>query len=100
MASITSPEQGAQQLCSSTFFSPPGGTRTGRSNWFATSLMGGRLAQSGLTRELGGRVGDLPARLHQHLVRLPHGNPDRVAGPEVIDLPARDGPAAEFVRRG
>lgn len=32
MASITSPEQGAQQECSSTFVSPLGGVRRGRSN--------------------------------------------------------------------
>ena len=31
MASITSPEHGAQQECSRTFLWPPGGTRMGRS---------------------------------------------------------------------
>ena len=32
MASITSPEQGAQQECSNTFVSPDGGVIIGRSN--------------------------------------------------------------------
>src|ERR1700744_4953394 len=98
MASITSPEQGAQQLCSSTFFSPPGGVRTGRSNVFsARSLMArgfskkppgdhptavipgfvprigpspGMTAGGMSARELRGRVGDLTPLGHQHLVRL------------------------------
>ncbi|WP_269746024.1 hypothetical protein [Nitrosospira sp. NpAV] len=30
MASMTSPEQGAQHECNSTFLWPPGGTRLGR----------------------------------------------------------------------
>jgi len=49
IASITSPEQGAQQECSRTFFSPLGGMRTGR----GVSVMTGVLAglEPGITWE-------------------------------------------------
>ena len=80
MASITSPEQGAQQECSSTFFSPPGGVRIGRSR----SLSGGPIVQPAQPGNWAA-AGDLLA-LHQHLRGWPT-HPGRVAGRRQVDRP-------------
>src|SRR3569833_688544 len=71
IASITSPEHGAQHECSRTFFCPPGGFRIGRTKSFITWLACRSLYVMRASRSVKrGRFGYLDGTSHRRRMAL------------------------------